>query len=49
MTVTPATEGFFNGPNHEATLLLVELAFGWVSDSAALVEALAEQSAAAAV
>ena len=35
--------------NHEATLLLVELAFGWVSDSAALVQALAEQSVAAAV
>ncbi len=29
--------------NHEATLLLVELLFGWVSDSAALVRALAEQ------
>ena len=35
--------------NHEATLLLVELAFGWVSDSAALVQALAEQPVAAAV
>lgn len=35
--------------NHDATLLLVELAFGWVSDSTALVQALAEQPVAAAV
>ena len=35
--------------NHEATLLLVELAFGWVSDSTALVQALSEQPVAAAV
>jgi ureidoacrylate peracid hydrolase len=35
--------------NHEATLLLVELAFGWVSHSTALVQALSEQLVAAAV
>ena len=29
--------------NHEASLLLIELMFGWVSDSAALVQTLAEQ------
>ncbi len=34
--------------NHEATLLLVELLFGWVSDSAAFERALAAQPAAAA-
>jgi ureidoacrylate peracid hydrolase len=33
--------------NHEATLLLVELLFGWVADSAALVRAFAEHPAAA--
>ena len=35
--------------NHEATLLLVELLFGWVSDSTALLQALAAHPAAAAV
>ena len=34
--------------NHEATLLLVEVAFGWVSDSATFVAALARQPIAAA-
>jgi ureidoacrylate peracid hydrolase len=34
--------------NHEATLLTTELLFGWVSDSAAFIEAFARQSLAAA-
>lgn len=34
--------------NHDATLLLVELLFGWVSDSSAFVRALGEQPAVAA-
>jgi ureidoacrylate peracid hydrolase len=34
--------------NHDATLFLIQLMFGWVSDSAAFIEALAEQTTAAA-
>ncbi len=47
-TAEPVGNGLSRS-NHEATLLLVELAFGWVSDSAALLRALAEQPVAAAV
>jgi len=47
-TAEPVGNGLSRS-NHEATLLLVELAFGWVSDSAALVQALSEQPVAAAV
>lgn len=36
------------GANHEASLLLIELMFGWVSDSTALITALAEHAAAVA-
>ena len=35
--------------NHEATLLLIELVFGWVTESEALVRALTEKSIAASV
>jgi ureidoacrylate peracid hydrolase len=35
--------------NHDATLLLIQLMFGWVSDSAAFVEAITEQTQMAAV
>lgn len=38
----------FSRTNHDATLWLVEVAFGWVSDSAALVQALAAAPAAGA-
>jgi ureidoacrylate peracid hydrolase len=47
-TAEPVGDGLPRS-NHEATLLLVELAFGWVSDSTALVQALAAQPVAAAV
>lgn len=36
----PIGEGLPRG-NHEATLLLVELLFGWISDATAFVQALA--------
>lgn len=47
-TAEPIGDGLARG-NHEATLLLVELLFGWVSDSAVLARALAEHPVAAAV
>jgi ureidoacrylate peracid hydrolase len=34
--------------NHDASLFLIQLMFGWVSDSGAFIEALAEQTTAAA-
>ena len=46
-TAEPIGHGLPRG-NHEATLLLVELLFGWVSDSSAFARALAEQPAVAA-
>jgi hypothetical protein len=36
----------FGRSNHEASLLVIEKLFGWVSDSASLLRALAEQPAA---
>ncbi len=39
----------FGRTNHEASLLVIEKLFGWVSDSASLLRALAEQPVAAAV
>ena len=47
-TAEPIGDGLPRG-NHEATLLLVEVLFGWVSDSAAFERALAAQPAAASV
>jgi ureidoacrylate peracid hydrolase len=44
-TAEPIGQGLPRG-NHEATLLLIELMFGWVSDSAALERALTVQVAA---
>ena len=35
--------------NHDASLLLIQVMFGWVSDSTAFMEALAAQTTAAAV
>jgi ureidoacrylate peracid hydrolase len=42
-TAEPIGQGLARS-NHEATLLLTEIPFGWVSDSAALLEALAARS-----
>lgn len=46
-TAEPIGSGLPRG-NHEASLLLIELMFGWVSDSAALTQALAAQPTASA-
>lgn len=46
-TAEPIGDGLPRG-NHDASLLLIELMFGWVTDSTTLIEALAEEMASAA-
>jgi ureidoacrylate peracid hydrolase len=43
-TAEPIGHGLPRG-NHEASLLLIELMFGWVSESATFIQALTEQPA----